>query len=196
MTHVHKLNQLLFVIQIDSTKGGARTRWLTYWCIFGIYWYLQQCLVPILVWIPFSSHAQLAFLLWLQLPVFRGAYYILDKIQAQLTKLIPTHAEVITLAAAAVPLPLSPQATKLSESSKGNSSSSRSQRRLSQSGSGSKQRRNSAITRDTSSSKQSSTQPTVYPDDTHDYDGIQQQQQQQEQSTTVRQSTTAQHRGR
>jgi TB2/DP1, HVA22 family len=167
--------------QIDSTQGGARTRWLTYWCIFGIYRYLQQCLVPVLVWIPFSSHAQLAFLLWLQLPVFRGAYYILDKIRAQLTKLTPTHAEVVTLAAAAVPLPLSPQPTQLSESSKGNSSS---QRRLSQSGSGSKQRRNSATTATGSST-----------DDTHDYDGIHQQHQQ-EQPTTTRQSTVAHHRSR
>jgi hypothetical protein len=88
--------------------------------------------------------------------------------------LTPTHAEVVTLAAAAVPLPLSPQATKLSESSKGNSSSN-SQRRLSHSGS--KQRRNSATSASTSSSsgKQSSIQPTQYPDDTHDYDGIHQQ---------------------
>ncbi|KAG5190792.1 hypothetical protein JKP88DRAFT_266781 [Tribonema minus] len=69
---------------IDNSQGGARTRWLTYWAVFGMYWYFQIALASLLAWLPFANHAQLALLLWLQLPVFRGSYYVLAKIESAL----------------------------------------------------------------------------------------------------------------
>jgi hypothetical protein len=65
------------VLQSSSQRPGEsqrrRIRWLTYWAVFGVFWEALQVAAPLLAWLPFSTHAQLLALMWLQLPYFHGS---------------------------------------------------------------------------------------------------------------------------
>jgi hypothetical protein len=52
------------------------SRWLMYWAIFGMWNVAEKILskIGIVRWMPYYSPLKLAFLLWLQLPRFGGAY--------------------------------------------------------------------------------------------------------------------------
>ena len=52
------------------------TRWLMYWAIFGLFNTAEKLLnkLGIAKWVPYYPSLKLAFLLWLQLPRFGGAY--------------------------------------------------------------------------------------------------------------------------
>lgn len=63
---------------LATSAGSARVRWLTYWVAYGAWWHVSLQLGGLLRILPFSTHAQLALLLWLQVPVFRGGGRILD----------------------------------------------------------------------------------------------------------------------
>lgn len=63
---------------LATSQGSARVRWLTYWVAYGGWWHMSWQLGALLRFIPFATHAQLALLLWLQVPVFRGGGRILD----------------------------------------------------------------------------------------------------------------------
>ncbi|CAM9897708.1 unnamed protein product [Chrysoparadoxa australica] len=57
----------------NGANSKQRIRWVMYWAVYGLYWLLHLELMSVLRYVPLSSHIQLAFLLWLQLPYFRGA---------------------------------------------------------------------------------------------------------------------------
>ncbi|CAM9541237.1 unnamed protein product [Sphacelaria rigidula] len=61
-----------------NPAGGARVRWLTYWVAYGLWWHVSLLFSGILRILPFSRHAELVLLLWLQVPIFRGAGRIFD----------------------------------------------------------------------------------------------------------------------
>lgn len=63
---------------LATSPGSARIRWLTYWVAYGGWWHVSWQLGGLLRIIPFATHVQLALLLWLQVPVFRGGGRILD----------------------------------------------------------------------------------------------------------------------
>eukprot|EP00752_Nemacystus_decipiens_P010653 g9486.t1 len=63
---------------LATSAGSARVRWLTYWVAYGGWWHVYWQLGGLLRVLPLASHAQLALLLWLQVPVFRGGGRILD----------------------------------------------------------------------------------------------------------------------
>jgi len=71
--------------EVRLTKAyNLRVRWLRYWCIFGNMTVLLHQLSYILSWIPFSTHATLAFLIWLQLPVYGGGSFMYDVLKVEL----------------------------------------------------------------------------------------------------------------
>ncbi|CAM1508482.1 Fc.00g053300.m01.CDS01 [Cosmosporella sp. VM-42] len=51
------------------------TQWLTYWVVFSFFTVLES-LINIVYWFPFYFVFKFIFLLWLSLPVFRGAEII------------------------------------------------------------------------------------------------------------------------
>lgn len=57
---------------------SARVRWLTYWVAYGLWWHTCWSLGRVLTMIPLVAHAQLAVLLWLQVPWFRGGFRLLE----------------------------------------------------------------------------------------------------------------------
>lgn len=63
---------------LATAAKSARVRWLTYWVAFGVWWHVSWQLGGLLRILPFVTHAQLALLLWLQVPIFRGGGRILD----------------------------------------------------------------------------------------------------------------------
>ncbi|CBN79833.1 conserved unknown protein [Ectocarpus siliculosus] len=63
---------------LATSADSARVRWLTYWVAYGSWWHLSLCLGGILRVLPLAAHAELALLLWLQVPLFRGGGRILD----------------------------------------------------------------------------------------------------------------------
>eukprot|EP00890_Picochlorum_soloecismus_P001947 jgi/Picsp_1/2753/NSC_00981-R1_protein len=58
-------------VQGDTDEA---TRWLMYWAIYSLFSMTERIGKPILNWIPYYAPLKLAFLLWLQLPRFSGAY--------------------------------------------------------------------------------------------------------------------------
>ncbi|CAN0232687.1 unnamed protein product, partial [Ectocarpus sp. 13 AM-2016] len=54
---------------LASSADSARVRWLTYWVAYGSWWHLSLCLGGILRVLPLAAHAELALLLWLQVPL-------------------------------------------------------------------------------------------------------------------------------
>lgn len=57
----------------STTKDD--TQWLTYWVVFAFFT-VAESLVNIVYWFPFYFVFKFVFLLWLSLPVFRGAEVI------------------------------------------------------------------------------------------------------------------------
>ncbi|KAK1760802.1 TB2/DP1, HVA22 family-domain-containing protein [Echria macrotheca] len=48
------------------------TQWLTYWVVFSLFTVIES-LISVVYWFPFYYTFKFIFLLWLSLPVFRGA---------------------------------------------------------------------------------------------------------------------------
>jgi len=48
------------------------TQWLTYWVVFAFFTVIES-LISVVYWVPFYYTFKFVFLLWLSLPVFRGA---------------------------------------------------------------------------------------------------------------------------
>jgi len=63
-----------------STKTDD-TQWLTYWVVFAFFTVLES-LINIVYWFPFYFTFKFVFLLWLSLPVFRGADIIFNSFLA------------------------------------------------------------------------------------------------------------------
>ncbi|CAM9351968.1 unnamed protein product [Scytosiphon promiscuus] len=63
---------------LATSARGARVRWLTYWVAYGLWWHACWSLGWVLRIIPLVAHAQLAVLLWLQVPWFRGGFRLLE----------------------------------------------------------------------------------------------------------------------
>lgn len=66
---------------LATPAAGARVRWLTYWVAYGWWWHVAWFFQGLLRLVPLSTHAQLALLLWLQVPVFRGAGRVIDCVE-------------------------------------------------------------------------------------------------------------------
>ena len=52
---------------------ASRHRWLQYYCVYGNFLIILRQIDYILAWVPLSTHMELIFLMWLQLPVYGGA---------------------------------------------------------------------------------------------------------------------------
>lgn len=55
-------------------EGTDASRWLMYWAIYGTITAVERAFDNVLPWIPYYSTIKLAFLLWLQIPQYSGAY--------------------------------------------------------------------------------------------------------------------------
>ncbi|KAK0719616.1 TB2/DP1, HVA22 family-domain-containing protein [Lasiosphaeris hirsuta] len=55
-----------------TTSKADDTQWLTYWVVFSLFTVLES-LISVVYWFPFYFTFKFVFLLWLSLPVFRGA---------------------------------------------------------------------------------------------------------------------------
>lgn len=67
-----------FLSDDESKKSQSlvlRIRWLQYYCVYGNAIIVLRQIDYILSWIPLSKHAELLFLIWLQLPVYGGAHF-------------------------------------------------------------------------------------------------------------------------
>ncbi|CAM9896435.1 unnamed protein product [Choristocarpus tenellus] len=87
---------------LSTPAGLAKVRWLTYWPAFGIYWYLHSTTVgrTVRALLPLTAHVQLVFLLWMQVPSFRGASRLVDAVEKWLDQLVvpqplPPPADVV-----------------------------------------------------------------------------------------------------
>eukprot|EP01026_Neomeris_dumetosa_P001532 TRINITY_DN1037_c0_g1_i1.p1 TRINITY_DN1037_c0_g1~~TRINITY_DN1037_c0_g1_i1.p1 ORF type:complete len:220 (+),score=28.44 TRINITY_DN1037_c0_g1_i1:91-750(+) len=54
-------------------------QWLTYWTIYATFSLVEHYLDEKMAWVPYIYHAKLLFLLWLQLPVTRGATLLYEE---------------------------------------------------------------------------------------------------------------------
>jgi receptor expression-enhancing protein 5/6 len=57
------------------------TQWLTYWVVFAFFTVIES-LVNVVYWFPFYYTFKFVFLLWLSLPMFRGAEFIFKSFMA------------------------------------------------------------------------------------------------------------------
>jgi len=59
---------------IESPQHADDVQWLTYWVVFGFFNFLESfALRLVLYYVPWYFAFKTAFIVWLQLPVFRGA---------------------------------------------------------------------------------------------------------------------------
>ncbi|KAI0785949.1 TB2/DP1, HVA22 family-domain-containing protein [Abortiporus biennis] len=64
----------LSVKAIETTGHNDDTQWLTYWVVFGFFTFLESfALRIVLYYLPWYFAFKSVFILWLQLPAFRGA---------------------------------------------------------------------------------------------------------------------------
>jgi len=55
-----------------TTSKHDDTQWLTYWVVFAMFTVIES-LINVVYWFPFYFTFKFVFLLWLSLPVFKGA---------------------------------------------------------------------------------------------------------------------------
>jgi receptor expression-enhancing protein 5/6 len=61
---------------IETSSTQDDTQWLTYWVVFGFFNFLESfALRLVLYYLPWYFAFKTLFILWLQLPYFRGAQY-------------------------------------------------------------------------------------------------------------------------
>ncbi|KAJ2896735.1 uncharacterized protein MKZ38_005263 [Zalerion maritima] len=58
-----------------SASKADDTQWLTYWVVFSFFTVIES-LISVVYWFPFYFTFKFVFLLWLSLPMFRGAEFI------------------------------------------------------------------------------------------------------------------------
>lgn len=58
-----------------SVSKADDTQWLTYWVVFALFSVVES-LISVVYWFPFYYTFKFVFLLWLSLPMFRGAELI------------------------------------------------------------------------------------------------------------------------
>jgi receptor expression-enhancing protein 5/6 len=85
---------------IETASTHDDTQWLTYWVVFGFFNFLESvALRPVLYYFPWYFSFKTIFVLWLQLPAFRGAqtFYIsvLKPVLANAnnTRVVPVQSE-------------------------------------------------------------------------------------------------------
>jgi len=85
---------------IDSPSSHDDVQWLTYWVVFGFLNFLESFAVRlVLYYVPWYFAFKTIFILWLQLPAFRGAqtvYFnllkpVLTNISSQPRAVVPTN---------------------------------------------------------------------------------------------------------
>lgn len=57
----------------------AQNNWLAYWTMYSLFDLAYGILTDMFDWLPLWYHAKLAIILWLQLPYYRGASFMLEK---------------------------------------------------------------------------------------------------------------------
>ena len=63
---------------IASPGGSDDKEWLTYWVVFGLFVVAELFFGKVLCYIPFYFFFKMGFLIWLFLPIFRGAGVLYD----------------------------------------------------------------------------------------------------------------------
>lgn len=66
----------------EPSSQAAATQQLRYWLYYALMWFAVRQLEPLLVWIPFMTHLQLLFVLWLQCNVLQWAVRALTLVLA------------------------------------------------------------------------------------------------------------------
>ncbi|CAN8071685.1 unnamed protein product [Agarophyton chilense] len=74
------------VIESREAKVLYRHNWLSYWSMLYLIEIVYTATAHSLAWLPLWYHAKLAVVLWLQLPYFRGAATVLDRVMEFLGK--------------------------------------------------------------------------------------------------------------
>jgi TB2/DP1, HVA22 family len=69
----------------------ARYTWLSYWAVYGLVDAIYTSVADLLNWLPLWYHAKLALILWLQLPYYRGASWLLDEAMSRLGTLVSMY---------------------------------------------------------------------------------------------------------
>jgi len=64
-----------------SVSKADDTQWLTYWVVFAFFNVIES-LVSVVYWFPFYYTFKFVFLLWLSLPMFRGAEFVFRSFMA------------------------------------------------------------------------------------------------------------------
>lgn len=64
-----------------SASKADDTQWLTYWVVFAFFTVIES-IVNVVYWFPFYFTFKFVFLLWLSLPMFRGAEFIFRSFMA------------------------------------------------------------------------------------------------------------------
>ena len=65
---------------IINRRQSVCREWLTYFVVLYVFEHVHTALSVAFSWVPFWYHAKLVLLMWLQLPVFRGAQRIYDRV--------------------------------------------------------------------------------------------------------------------
>lgn len=67
---------------MEPSSQAAATQQLHYWLYYALMWFAVRQLEPVLVWIPFMTHLQLLFVLWLQCNILQWAVRALTLVLA------------------------------------------------------------------------------------------------------------------
>lgn len=74
-----------------SVSKADDTQWLTYWVVFAFFNVLES-LISVVYWFPFYYTFKFVFLLWLSLPMFRGAEFVFRSFMAPMLSRYFTNA--------------------------------------------------------------------------------------------------------
>jgi receptor expression-enhancing protein 5/6 len=80
----YSLDALFTASKVDDTQ------WLTYWVVFAFFTVIES-FINVVYWFPFYFTFKFVFLLWLSLPVFRGADVIFRSFLAPMLSRYFTH---------------------------------------------------------------------------------------------------------
>ena len=89
----------LSICDLEASNGQSLTRhnWLSYWAVYSLVDSSFAAAANVLAWVPLWYHAKMCFILWLQLPYYRGSVVVLDRLMGQVGNVLTSvRKEVVT----------------------------------------------------------------------------------------------------
>lgn len=84
-------------LEASNGQGIARHNWLSYWAVYSLIDSSFAAAANVLAWVPLWYHAKMCFILWLQLPYYRGSVVVLDRLMGQVGNVLTSvRKEVVT----------------------------------------------------------------------------------------------------